>query len=272
MFAGAPDEPVSTDWDRACGFRDAHHTMTARRAEDSAAFRGTQVILRQLPYLDGPYTTPARRADDLAGFRTELDRWLAAHPTGTVLVPACAGVQVKPAPWERFRRSTPAASADSVPAPAHPAPAQGNAPTPTPPQRVIVSAKNVVRSLMHWDFRRRRAAAQRKGLAVNVDHLAVRDVALQVAAAYPGATVVLYEDLPYLWSQPADDAVAQHASHRHDAVGFDLPVDTDEKFQRIQAYASQIEVMDPIHHRLSQPGSLPHRERYWQLIPQGESS
>ena len=57
---------------------------------------------------------------------------------------------------------------------------------------------------MHADYRRRRAAAQRKGLAVNNDHLAVRDTALDVLHHHPGTTPVLFEDLPYLWAEPAD--------------------------------------------------------------------
>ena len=102
-------------------------------------------------------------------------------------------------------------------------------------------------------------------LAVNPDHVAVRDTVLDVSRGRE-VTVVLYEDLPYLWAEPADAEVADVAGARGLlAEPAALPVDTDAKFTRCQAYTSQVDVMDPEHRRLSTPGHLPSTERYWIL-------
>ncbi|MGA4670223.1 hypothetical protein ACPCG0_10595 [Propionibacteriaceae bacterium Y1923] len=265
VFAGAPEPPTVTDWDRGCGFRDSTDALTRRRREDTAAFEGTRATVRHLPHLDGPYTDPVRRQADLAEFRTDLERWIDQHPGGTVLAPACAGVRVPPGVWERFRR------ARGLVAPAAPAPGVEAVEDPvgrtvTPPVRQVTSAvKAGLRRLMHADYQRRRAAAQRRGLAVNNDHVAVRDAVLEAAWRRPATSVVLYEDLPYLWSQSADAEVQELRRRGLEPVEFSLPVDVDEKFRRIQAYESQVDVMDPVHRRLSRAGSLPPAERYWLL-------
>ncbi|MGD8215855.1 hypothetical protein [Aestuariimicrobium sp. Y1814] len=267
VFAGEPTIPVTTAWDDSCGFRDSADALATRRGEDRAAFAGSQATVRHLAYLDGPYTDPARRTADLVGLRTELGRWLDEHPGGTVLAPACAGVQVRPAVWDRFRRhhEAPADSSRPTQEGANPQPGSASTEPASPVSRTLAAAKDVLRGCLHRDYQRRRAAAQRKGLAVNNDHVAVRDAVLEVAGSRPGVGVVLYEDLPYLWAQPADSEVARLTRMGLTPVEFFLPVDVAEKFRLIQAYASQVQVMDPQQHRLSRPGFLPERERYWQL-------
>lgn len=257
VFAGEPKPPVSTGWDASCGFRDSDETMAARRAEDEAAFAGTGASIRHLPLLDGPYTDPERRRADLTGFAAELGAWVASHPGATVVAPAGAGARVKPALWERLRRRpTPAAPPQPASATPSPTPSASGGGNPL---------KALVRRLMHADYRRRRGQALRKGLAVNPDHVAVRDTVLDVARGRD-VTVVLYEDLPYLWAEPADAEVADVAAARGLAAEpTALTVDVGAKFHRCRAYASQVDVMDPEHRRLSTPGHLPSTERYWIL-------
>ncbi|MGJ6980366.1 hypothetical protein ACSDQ9_07530 [Aestuariimicrobium soli] len=261
VFAGLPDPAVTTAWDQACGFPDSTATLAARRAEDEAAFAGSRATIRHLPLLDGPYTNPARRRRDLAGLAEELRVWLTDHPDGVVLAPACAGARVASAVWERWRPRRPA----STPAgdPLDP-PQQDSAPL---PRDIRTWGLRLVRAAMHADHQRRRAAARRRGLAVNTDHVAVRDLVLEVATdPRCPCTVVLYEDLPYLWAEPADAevaSVAQRLGLQPDLT--ELAVDVDDKFARIAAYRSQLDVMDPVERRLSTPGRLPGHERYWTL-------
>ncbi|MGA4507744.1 hypothetical protein ACQB6R_01765 [Propionibacteriaceae bacterium G1746] len=272
VFAGAPEPAVTTDWDRACGFTDSDETLAARRTEDLLAFEGTNATVRHLPLLDGPYSDPGRRRTDLGLLAAVLGAWWDEHPAGLVIVPAGAGARVAPAFWERLRRHS---DADLLAPPAGDGAVRTGRPAPGAPhptKRLVNLGKTTVRRLMHADYQRRRAAARRRGLAVNNDHLAVRDLALHLAAERwqrgDRAAVALYEDLPYLWAEPADAAVAEVArTHQLRASAVVLPIDVDDKFTRIQHYASQVDVMDPVEHRLSKPGHLPTTERYWLLEP-----
>jgi LmbE family N-acetylglucosaminyl deacetylase len=55
VFAGLPREPHVTDWDKHCGFADAHQAMRTRHQEDAAALDalGAQPLL--LDFLDSQY-------------------------------------------------------------------------------------------------------------------------------------------------------------------------------------------------------------------------
>lgn len=277
VFAGSPEPAVSTDWDRSCGFSSSDETLAARRREDLAAFADTDATVRHLTALDGPYTTPERRVSDMAMLRRELTDWWLANPEGVVVVPAGAGAQVAPAVWERFlpatRSATPTASGlhDEPAGITRPAGPATTASQPPGLRRMVVSltrtARAGVQRLMHADYLRRRRAAQKRGLAANNDHLAVRDLALAVAAEQQ-RIVALYEDLPYLWAQPADDAIRRLAPTWASSA-FTLDIATDTKFAHCAAYPSQVLLMDPVHQRLARPGHLPTTERYWTLSRQG---
>lgn len=298
VFAGDPDPAVTTRWDRSCGFPDSHALMTQRRGEDLAAFSGTGAQLRQLDMLDGAYTTPSRRAENLARLADEVRSWIAAHQDGTsvIVLPACAGVSVSPgvadgllrhvAPLlgalhaRRADKETLAAGEDpdaSSGGPADREPRAGMATdgggmsSDAPSLRRTVTA---LKHLKHRLYRRRRARAQQVGLAVNGDHVAVRDAVLGVLAGVRdegdrSVRVLLAEDLPYLWSQAGDDEVRRLAGRREaTAEPFELHVDREWKHARIAHYRSQLSVMDPARHRFNQPETIPPVERCWELIPQ----
>jgi len=55
VYTGMPGKPVSTKWDRACGFEDSHAAMRARLAEDARAMALLGVEAGHLGFLDGQY-------------------------------------------------------------------------------------------------------------------------------------------------------------------------------------------------------------------------
>jgi LmbE family N-acetylglucosaminyl deacetylase len=55
VFAGTPHEALVTDWDRQCGFDDAHQAMRARRKEDNAALDVLGARSLHLGFLDAQY-------------------------------------------------------------------------------------------------------------------------------------------------------------------------------------------------------------------------
>jgi LmbE family N-acetylglucosaminyl deacetylase len=104
------------------------------------------------------------------------------------------------------------------------------------------------------------------------DHLLVRDAGLD-AVKGSDATPLLYEELPYLWGEPADREVDRAASRGGwHAEAFELGVDRQRKAERIAAYASQIPHVSPPHGRIDQEETLPARERYWRLARNSSTS
>jgi LmbE family N-acetylglucosaminyl deacetylase len=95
------------------------------------------------------------------------------------------------------------------------------------------------------------------------DHVWVRDTVL---GALTEATLLLYEEIPYLWGEPAD-AEAERAASRRSLAAEPITVEVDpgQKARRIAAYASQIAEISPSHGRLDDPQTLPAEERYWLL-------
>jgi hypothetical protein len=97
------------------------------------------------------------------------------------------------------------------------------------------------------------------------DHVWVRDTVLDELAARE-ATPLLYEEVPYLWGEPADAEVERAASRgRFDAEPLTAEVDPTRKAERIAAYASQIAEISPSRGRLDDPATLLPQERYWLL-------
>lgn len=261
VFAGEPDPPQSTAWDARCGFPDSRSTMRARRAEDVAAFADSAVVVRHLPLLDAAYRDPQTGRRQAHQLRSELQGWVDTHPHGAIALPVCAGVQVKPALWQgildRWRPTLP----DDDPAP--------DGPRPSPPvarRGPRAFATDAVRRVLHADHQRRRRAAQRRGMAVNPDHLLVRDIGLEVALQQPGVDVVFWEDLPYLWHDRGERQAGRIArTHQIALEERTIPIDPAAKFDRLRHYQSQLDLLDPQHHRLSRPGLLPTDETYWIL-------
>lgn len=203
VFAGDPRPVVTTAWDESCGFPDSHTLVTQRRREDLGAFDGTDAQVRHLDMLDGVYTTPDRRAEDLARLGAEVRDWVAAHrgQTPVVVLPACAGVSVSPGAADRLlgrvapllsalraRGAGKDAAGGREDGAAHSEGPANRAATVSDDGRtssgapLLGHASTMLKHLKHRLYQRRRARAQQIGLAVNGDHVAVRDAVLATLA------------------------------------------------------------------------------------------
>lgn len=102
VLAGDPARPISTAWDNRCGFSDSRAAMMERRAEDKAACAEVGATWRHLDGLDVSYSTPSRQARDLHQLQRRLLE-LTQREKGplTVVLPACAGVDIAPPLHER---------------------------------------------------------------------------------------------------------------------------------------------------------------------------
>lgn len=284
VFAGEPDPPMTTDWDRTCGFPDSHTLMVHRRAEDIAACDVAGARYRHLNGLDGAYTDPPRRQRDLEQMSHDLLDWLGSRPGHrvTVVLPACAGTTVPPSLFDLVKRvRSPRASAsreasthhtpptdaadEQVAANKETAAAPSSRPITSPSPSLRDSLRHLAQAALHREYQWRRHWALRKGWAVNNDHLAVRNAGLAVLANQPGIQIVLAEDLPYLWGAPADAEIARVArQHRWMVSPREFTVDRHGKHRAIAHYTSQLSVLEPSG-RLSAADSLPTIERSWVL-------
>lgn len=287
VFTGRPVPPQTTSWDLSCGFPDSDATINARKAEDAAAFEDTSARTRHLDFLEGAYATREQHRAALPLIDAEIDAWLRDHPTGVLVIPACAGLHMPPPVWEpllrRVRRSARGADHQTVPTSgasdvtsAEPAAAREDAAGHTPGSQPRVSllrrmmalpvgpARSMAQKALHAEYtRRRRATMGADGLAANPDHIALRDVALSVARRHPHATVVLFEDLPYLWHARGDAEVARlEDSQTLNTQQFVVPVDRGRKHAHLSCYTSQLPVLDG-RGRLLEASSLPTAESYW---------
>lgn len=285
VFAGRPERPMSTTWDDSCGFADSDETITARVQEDDQAFSGIPATNHRLDYLEGAYSTPERRVQDLADFERRLRAWAAEHQSGTVLIPAGAGVTMPPAwyetPLRKLRkvtdrgRTSPSSRATEAAATTDESTATSvGVPRTSPalPVAVVGMVKHRLRTTAqhaaHAAYLRRRRKATREGMGSNPDHLAVRDAAVRILADAPHITVVAYEELPYLWHRSADKAIGEFTrQHGLTARPWARPVDREAKARQIAAYRSQLPVIDSVG-RLQQAETLPDTERFWTLSRQ----
>ncbi len=98
------------------------------------------------------------------------------------------------------------------------------------------------------------------------DHIYLRDA---VVAADVRTTILLYEELPYLWAGAADAEVERLASSTGLAAEpLTFPVDRARKAARIACYRSQLRhISAPGRGRIDDAASLPPFERYWRLVP-----
>lgn len=269
VFAGAPDHAGPTGWDVQCGYDNSIDLVEQRRREDLRAFDGLGATLRHLPLLERAYTDTHRRADDLRTLRVELHQWLDGHSQGSPLicVPVGAGTQMSTGliGWLRERLGRGNGSDES-------AVGAENAATQSEADRgrggALAQAKALVRRGLHWDFQRRRAAAQRRGMLANEDHVVVRDTVAALTKGLRDVRLIAYEELPYLWGAPGDTAALQLAEMLDaEPIPLALPVDRDAKAACISAYSTQIRLMDPQHRRLETAGTLPDQERLWWIRP-----
>jgi LmbE family N-acetylglucosaminyl deacetylase len=105
-----------------------------------------------------------------------------------------------------------------------------------------------------------------RGPEPHQDHVFVRDALFRADLA--AASLILYEELPYLWGGSATRAARRVASaHGYRAHLEVVPVDREHKATRLAAYESQIPHLSPPEGRLDSPAVLPPTERYWRLSP-----
>ncbi|MFT8396063.1 hypothetical protein [Propionibacterium sp.] len=248
VYAGEPDPPVTTTWDKNAGFADSRAQMAARTKEDILAYASTGVAIRRMPYLEDAYTSPGRRAADLEEFRREFRSWVQAHTSDqpVVIVPAGAGIPVNRTLLHVMFRLGWNQLSSAI--------------------KLSSSVHRVLHDLEHTAFHRWHSLAIVNGPHVHDDHTSVRDVALESLDPDERVMLVLVEELPYLWWHPADDAVAAVAARwKRTALLGGLGVDRSWKYGRIRSYSSQLPLMDPDFNRLSSPETLPEVERYWVL-------
>jgi hypothetical protein len=96
---------------------------------------------------------------------------------------------------------------------------------------------------------------------VHPDHVFVRDTVLTL----PIASLLLYEEVPYLFGGAADAEARRIADDGWDEQGIVVSVDQAAKAARVAAYASQIAPLSAPGARLDDPNVLPAVERYWLL-------
>ncbi len=243
VFDGHPASPVTTEWDRLCGFTDSTSAMAARHLEDEAAFADLPVRRDYLGLLDTSYLASPRTDEDSV-IRKYVQEWVEVEDgPAIVAVPAGAG----------------RTSADSGAPLAPPSPVKRV-------RRALVRATGPVgRS---FAMARARRLSRRAISVIHEDHEYVRDVVLALLPELPDVTVALYEELPYAWGKPADDAVA-HAGSVHGVVtrAEHLVVDRERKASAIRAYASQLLAVPSPHGPLDSASTLPEFERFWLIDP-----
>ncbi len=233
VFAGIPADSRQGVWDAVCGFTTGAEAMRARREEDASAFRGSPHRITHLDLLEGQHVAWRRTSPERVVVQRALQGWLEGRRTGAVAIPAGAGV----------RRTLPRRARNKA-----------------------------VRALE----RRRAARGSRllalvsgspEGLEQHLDHTFVRDAVLAALDERAGFTPLLYEEVPYLSSAPADSEVERvAASWQRLPTLVVLPVDRVRKAQRIRAYESQVPHVRPASDaRLDEPGALSAVERYWRL-------
>ncbi|GAA2899620.1 hypothetical protein [Microbacterium esteraromaticum] len=244
VFGGLPAAGKSTVADAACGFRDGIEAIHARREEDDRALAGVAARHWWLPLVDLQYTTGQRDVSDAEAIVRAVTSWIREQDSPekdlAIAIPAGSGAHVSR----------------------------------TPPPSVTSGARPVggralawLRALKHRAYvRKRRKALAGRGPA-HPDHLFVRDAILESLNRLGGVRVILYNELPYLWSVAADGEVARLSAARGLNVSpFELPVDRDRKQHHLREYASQLSALDPSG-RLHQAATLPYTERYWTIRP-----
>jgi len=115
VCTGTPDPPQRGWWDVECGFESSAESMPARLAEDEEAFAGLPHERRYLPLFELQYAPGKRSESERETVVSEVSAWISANPSGTVALPAGAGVRLGP-----IRRRLPRLFGPLPTPPAHP--------------------------------------------------------------------------------------------------------------------------------------------------------
>ncbi|MDQ4488828.1 hypothetical protein RBS60_01300 [Sinomonas sp. ASV486] len=259
VFAGRPAPAVAVTHDVLAGFPNSDAAMDARLAEDYEALDRFGVETHRLDLLDLAYASLPRPADDADRLAAAVREWIAGHGDQEqyVLIPAgtghMAGLPVagegEPGAASSAQRTRSFAGALKS--------ALGALGGRWVAHQVFLWKKS--RGLVHRSF-------------AHPDHLFVRDALLAPLLSGPAthgsARVVLYEELPYLWSRAGDHGVAEaQARFGFSASEVALAVDRPAKAGRIGLYVSQLPQLDPRKRRLEKASTLPSHERFWSLTP-----
>ncbi|WP_336648650.1 hypothetical protein [Microbacterium sp. MMO-10] len=246
VCGGVPVPTVTTKADRACGFIDSEEAVSARRREDENALSVVASWHGWLPLVDSQYLHAPRDESDAQVLVQAVMAWVDEYGSPdaelAIAVPAGAGIR---APHASSRR-----------------------PSGRPPRGGAAFAW--LRALKHQFAVRRRRRVLGDMAPVHPDHLFVRDTVLNTRERFGSISVLLYEELPYLWSSKADGEVAALGEHEHfSADSFEIDIDQRLKQQALSNYASQLTSIDPSG-RLHEATLLPPSERYWRVRPHGE--
>ncbi len=240
VCTGVPDPPTRGDWDRLCGFPTSTESVTARRAEEEAAFAGSGHRLATLDLLESQHLDAPRAEADAQAVSRAVARWCERNRQGTVALPACAG------------RSSAALEAVFG----------------RPTGRRRARLKRLTGPAGRWVLARgHRAVVPNDEPVVHGDHRFVRDAALRAMRDAPGARALLYEEVPYLWGAPADREAARAAADAglRLSAPVTVPVNRPAKARRVSAYRSQLPHLYQRSGSLDTPEGLPPLERYWWL-------
>lgn len=239
VFAGGPSPAQRTSWDRLSGFENSDQAVTVRTRENDVALATIGLVHHRLPLLDAQYLDGPRRESDAITICDWIRTWLDAAGRGAVIAaPAGAGRQMHPDAGTREKRAA-------------------------AKRAVRRGLGHVGRPLLDWRARR---VARNTPPRAHVDHLFVRDAVCQLLTDGSVESVVLYEDLPYLWGAPADDQVLGLSTRLElDAVVTQESVDRARKAEAMAAYRSQLRYMHLPNGPLDHGMGIPTHERYWQL-------
>lgn len=272
VFAGAPADGVVTAWDRSLGFESGKALVEARRTEDTNAFEGYEGAVKQLDFLERAYVNPAQRQQDKKTLVKLIESWITedADQPIYIFVPAGAGVPMPPPIWEKLRKNevsgSPEAPSQKITVEDEASEEKAQISSAPAAPSIQARAKDTLRSLvgktLHTIQTRRRRYYQSKGMLANEDHVALRDVVLENFAGRANVNLGLYDEYPYAWSRSAREWVAKNLPA---ATVYELPVDRENKYNRLKHYTSQTIAMDPEHKRFEQPETLPVNETYWLL-------
>lgn len=242
VFTGEPDPPTCTHWDNLCGFTGSGEAVRARKEEDRRAFADSPHRTDHLGLIEGQYLEHARPHADAVVLRDRVSSWVGEAQSGVILLPAGAGRTFGPV--ERLVGEPKGARRDRI--------------------KKLVGPRG--RRLLAQVNARLLVKSEHAAPDSNPDHRWVRDVAMAAVAGNPAIAIVLYEEVPYLWGSPADDAV-RGLARLAGSQAFPLVerIDRVRKADRTSCYLSQMNRLYAPMGRLDSPGGLPETERYWVL-------
>jgi hypothetical protein len=250
VFAGSPPEPLTVGHDLMSGFPDSTIAMQSRIDEDRTALEAFGNRAIRLDLLDFGYTEGARSPEDTEVLRSAVEAWITEDSYAKetcILIPVGAGQLVG---GDHFN---------------------GNATKRSLKQRAIASFKDFLgifgaRWVAHQLFLRRKSLGRMHRMLPHPDHLFVRDTVMSMNLISDRLAVVLYEDFPYLWSGRGDSRAGEIKSRLGLSCSVQIaPVEQQAKFDRIMLYKSQVQHLDPVERRLSDPITIPDHERFWLL-------